>query len=352
MPRFRASRRPASGDRRSRWPDVRRWGTALAAGALVAALPAMAQAAFAWNLDVSPTTAMQGQSTQFSLTATNEDTQSQLGCLEVDLPASFVILSVGTPSASNGSVWASNISGNSVVVNSTTGPGRLQSGETVAFSITARPTAAGTFAWNNHAHASSNCSGTDLTGAPKSITVTPAPTPNPTPSPTPPPTPNPTPAPPPPSTTPRPTSGASSTPAPTRTPEPSADSSKSAAPDVSFTPRPGEPSSTPAASSSASPSSAGPPPSAGSGSGGPDVLRVAPLGDAAGGAADDLGAGVDVLALLDGPFMWFVPSAAVGAPGLLVVIFVTLQAIGALAWIPAVRRMGGEDRQRRTNRSV
>jgi hypothetical protein len=82
------------------------------------------------------------------------------------------------------------------------------------------------------------------------------------------------------------------------------------------------------------------------------VLRVAPLGDAAGGAADDLGAGVDVLALLDGPFMWFVPSAAVGAPGLLVVIFVTLQAIGALAWIPAVRRMGGEDRQRRTNRSV
>jgi hypothetical protein len=49
-----------------------------------------------------------------------------------------------------------------------------------------------------------------------------------------------------------------------------------------------------------------------------------------------------VLALLEGPLVWFVPGAAVGVPGLLVVLFLVLQAAGALAWIPAVRRMSGD----------
>ena len=56
---------------------------------------------------------------------------------------------------------------------------------------------------------------------------------------------------------------------------------------------------------------------------------------------------MDVLAMLDGPFVWFVPGAAVGIPGLLVLLFVALQALGALAWIPAVRRLGGDDDRRR-----
>jgi membrane protein implicated in regulation of membrane protease activity len=49
-----------------------------------------------------------------------------------------------------------------------------------------------------------------------------------------------------------------------------------------------------------------------------------------------------MLALLDGPLVWFVPGAAVAVPGLLVVLFIALQAIGALAWVPAVRRMSGD----------
>ena len=47
--------------------------------------------------------------------------------------------------------------------------------------------------------------------------------------------------------------------------------------------------------------------------------------------------------MLNGPFTWFVPGAAVGVPGLLVILLVVLQAVGALAWIPAVRRMGEDD---------
>jgi hypothetical protein len=82
-------------------------------------------------------------------------------------------------------------------------------------------------------------------------------------------------------------------------------------------------------------------------------VRVAPLGGGSGGAPDNLGVGVDVLGLLNSPFEWFVPGAAVGVPGLLVILFVGLQAVGALAWIPAVRRMGDDDddRRRRQQRS-
>jgi hypothetical protein len=57
-----------------------------------------------------------------------------------------------------------------------------------------------------------------------------------------------------------------------------------------------------------------------------------------------------MLALLDSPFEWFVPGAAVGVPGLLVILFVGLQAVGAVAWIPAVRRMGDDDDRRRHRR--
>ena len=52
--------------------------------------------------------------------------------------------------------------------------------------------------------------------------------------------------------------------------------------------------------------------------------------------------GTEVLALLEGPLVWFVPGAVVGGPGLLILLFIALQAAGAMAWIPAVRRMSGD----------
>ena len=75
---------------------------------------------------------------------------------------------------------------------------------------------------------------------------------------------------------------------------------------------------------------------------------MAPLDNSAGGGStDSLGTGLDVLAMLDGQFVWFVPGALVGGPGLLVMLFVALQAVGAMAWIPATRRLGGDDKRRR-----
>jgi hypothetical protein len=324
---------------------MRRLLMGLATAALAAAMPAMAQAAFAWNLVVTPKTVTQGQSTTFSLTATNQQTNSQLGCIQVDLPTSFVIVSIGTPTASDDEPWVSSIVGGNIVeVKSAPGPGRLENGDSVTFTVTARPTAAGTFLWDNRAFPSNNCNG-PLNGTPVSITVVPAPTPNPTP--TPPPTPAPTAAP-------TPTVGPGPTPTPitSRPPASSPTSGASLPPGAeSPTPRPGEPSSTSDASGSASPSSPVPGASPdGSSNGGGDRLQVAPLNDSAGAATDDLGTGLDVLALLDGPFVWFVPGAAVGVPGLLVIAFVALQAIGALAWIPAMRRMEGDDRRPRRSR--
>ena len=53
--------------------------------------------------------------------------------------------------------------------------------------------------------------------------------------------------------------------------------------------------------------------------------------------------GLGALGLLGSIDIWIVPGLLLGVPGLLVVAFVMLQAIGALAWIPAVRRLRGDE---------
>lgn len=50
--------------------------------------------------------------------------------------------------------------------------------------------------------------------------------------------------------------------------------------------------------------------------------------------------GVDLLAGIE---VWSVPAATLGVPGLLLIVWVMLQAAGALAWIPAVRRLRGDE---------
>ena len=51
------------------------------------------------------------------------------------------------------------------------------------------------------------------------------------------------------------------------------------------------------------------------------------------------------LGLLGGIDVWAIPGMIVGVPGLLVILFVLLQAAGALAWIPAIRRLRGEEEE-------
>lgn len=307
---------------------MRGWAIVLATGMLTAALPVVAFGAVLWSLTVSPQTATQGQSTVFSLTATNHDSSKKIGCLEVDLPASFVILSVGTPNASNGDSWVSGPSGgNSVEVQSTDGGGRLDDGQSVTFTITARPSAAGTFSWTNHAQTGQDCDGITTPGTALTVTVAPS-------GPPPPPTPAPT-------ATPKPAATPIPTPRPASTPTPGASVPPTGA---SPTPEATDPASQPEGSGSERPFTPAPAPSSGgTGTGGSNDLRLAPLADSPDGATDSFGTGLDILAMLDGQFVWFVPGALVGGPGLLVIIFVALQAVGAMAWIPATRRLSGED---------
>lgn len=329
---------------------------ALAAAALAAAVPAVASAVLLWTLVGAPLTTTVNQSTTFTLTATNLDALTELGCLEVDLPGSFVIESLGTPSASHGEDWASTKSGNSVIVQSLSGGGRLELGWSVSFTIRARATVAGAFLWPNHAHQRQDCTSADQIGVPLSVTVLPAVLPTPTPTPTPTATASPT-------ATPVPTA----TPAPTATPSPILPLPSiglplptliptlgpTPTPDPAATPDPTsrgsatpEPSTSPAASDGSGVTGAGPRPGGdgGTGADGAPALRVARGADPAG---DDPGVGVELLGLLDADFVWLVPGASVAIPGLLVILWVVLQAIGALAWIPAVRRMADESASHR-----
>ena len=50
--------------------------------------------------------------------------------------------------------------------------------------------------------------------------------------------------------------------------------------------------------------------------------------------------GIDLLAGIE---IWSVPAATLGVPGILLLIWVALQAGGALAWVPAVKRLRGDD---------
>jgi hypothetical protein len=57
----------------------------------------------------------------------------------------------------------------------------------------------------------------------------------------------------------------------------------------------------------------------------------------------ELGVGTVDIDLLAGIDVWSVPAATLGVPGILLIVWVMLQGAGALAWIPAVRRLRGDE---------
>jgi hypothetical protein len=62
-----------------------------------------------------------------------------------------------------------------------------------------------------------------------------------------------------------------------------------------------------------------------------------------------LDVGVGTIGVLAGLETWAVPAAVMGGPGLLVLLWIALQAAGASAWIPAARRLR-EERGSRSRR--
>jgi hypothetical protein len=59
----------------------------------------------------------------------------------------------------------------------------------------------------------------------------------------------------------------------------------------------------------------------------------------------ELELGLGPLGLLTGAPTWVVPVATIGGPGLIVLLWVAAQAGGASIWIPAARRLRGEERR-------
>lgn len=352
--------------------------TAIAVLSLTISSAGTARALSLWTLTGSPLVATAGQPTTFHMLATNL-LGPPAGCVNVEIPSSFVIQWVGNVVAADGAAWTASVSGTWVDVKSTSGSWLLDPLEWVSFDMQLLPTQAGTWTWNNHVHVSNQCAGTPYNGAPVIVVVapqilpTPPPTPPPTPVPTPPPTPVPTPRPTP-APTPAPSDNPTLPPLPTPLPTlpplppplptlpPGATPLPTLPPIPGFTPPPDPtqgaspaPTSSPGASPAPEPAAIGVNPAApggpssagGTGSTTGPVGRIAELDEAGVGS---IGLGADVFGLLDGDLVWFVPGAAVGVPGLLVLLWIALQTAGALAWVPAVRRMGADPMAARRRR--
>lgn len=331
--------------------------------------PTRAESAL-WTLVATPLTVSTGSPTTFSLTATNEDplvllsSDAEIGCVRVTLPDIFEVQGAAVVSATTGSTWSASISGRTVTVRTSSGGDRLELLDSVRFTITALPLSAGELAWSSRAYRDEGCGGSGaLLGVPPVVLVIgPAATPTSAPTPTPAPTPSqaptiaPTPA-----LIPTPTPAVSTTPRPRASPAPSP-GAPGVSPTAGATPRPDggpsptatpietppatgrpdgavgdDPSPEPGTIGAAPPGVAEPPDAAEEGS------RSPPGQPAQGARTESIPLSLGPLGLLGTIDVWIVPGLLYGVPGLLVLLFVIAQAAGAAAWLPAIRRLRGDD---------
>lgn len=327
--------------------------TAAAVAVLSLAGPARAETLL-WTLVASPLAVTTGQDTTFTLTATNEDplalldSSREIGCVVVDLPANFSVAAATVAASNAGASWSASVVGNRVRVRAGSGGDRLELLDWVRFTVRATPTSVGSIAWASRAFRQTDCSGTGtvVNLAPLVVVsgaaVSPSPTPTPVPTSTPTPTPMPSPSPrvtpsqaptasPRPSDdatasatsvpTPIPADGASATSAPSPTPPgrgPSADGGSSPAP--------------PRADAGGQPPNGHEPESAGGPPGADRSLRIPAS------ATDESLAGISTAVLLGAGVTWVIPAGVVGVPGLLILLWVTAQALGAGVMTSVVRR--------------
>ena len=320
--------------------------------------------AVVWSLTPSTAVVTQGTPQAIRLTATNESLLDEVGCVRLDVSGPFVLNGARIVSTTAEGTWSAGISGQSVFVNADGGVARLQVLQSVTFDVIVTPTGSGLFVWSGTAHRDQSCGGEPLVGvATVAVTVVAAdPTPTPTPTPTPAPTPASTPAP-----TPAPTASAtpratpSSTPAPTpirgvttESPDPETEESDDGgATSPGSTPRSSPTSRTaataapsaPASSTGVQPAVTPPAPTATAPAGAAPVPQreAAALGVARADPAGSDAAQVTLgpLGVVAGLGVWAIPGAVISGPGLLVIVWVSLQAGAAAAWLPAVRRLRG-----------
>ena len=299
-----------------------------------------------WTMTASPATAVVGEQTTFAFTATNLDPLLGIKCVVVEIPASIAPGEGWIVGSSTTAAWTASRSGQLLTAVIDTGDGneKLVVGDWVSFAVAGVPTEGGTYAFHAIAYSGHECvNGARVLAAPP-VVVTSGIVSEPTPAPTPEPSPTPTPEllepilPLPPILQPR----ILTTPAPAATPTPS--------PSPSAATNPGP---SPAGARSAQPPNAPPQVLAlGAEQRAPATLRApadagdaSPLAVALAETSAEAAGGLSLgpLGVMDGLSVWAIPSAVVGGPGLLVILWVAVQAAVAAAWIPAVRVMRGAD---------
>jgi hypothetical protein len=306
-----------------------------------------------WTLVATPLTATTGSPVTYTLTATNTDplaavlSSNEIGCLHVDVPGNFVVHGAAVTGASTGASWSAAVVADRVRVRTSSGGDRLATLDWVRFTVTATAASTASPAWSSRAFRDQDCEGSGALLAVPPIVVVTGPAVTPTPIPTTPPTPTPTPTPTPaPTATPRPTPETTSLATPTPRPQDaSSPADPSTGPGGGATRRPDDP--RPSAPSATADATAAPPADRGEDPDGgaaapddrpnPDAPLRALAEDAGQAAGVELGLGP--LSLLGGIGIWLVPGAILAVPGVGVIGFVLLQGAGALAWLPAIRRL-------------
>ena len=343
------------------------------AGGLVALalLVAPVVGAQAFVVSAYPTNLVTNVTTSVTITVTDTGSgkNSDISCVQFGVRSSFTVVSAAVVSVygeTSGTafdawqvVWpgASRVTFKNPQADYPLVGGQPGANQAV-FRIRGFATSAGQLTWSVGAHdvpdtsATTTCSGTSSSGSLTFVVADSAPTP--TPSPTPTPTPTPT-------TNPTPTASARPTPSPTRTPSPvptaSPAPSHTARPSPTPTamavpPSPPPPGSPPRDRPTSPPTQRpSPPPTvqpAGErtppGTPSPQLVLGTGSDHTGGGQPPQPASGLDgavsttLQALPGGALAWTYPALITAVPGILVLLAIAAQMLGALAWIPIVRR--------------
>jgi hypothetical protein len=319
--------------------------------------PATVLASRSWTIVASTDELTVDESTAVRLTVTNTSSSgSGMACVAVTVPADFDISAVAVVSVrgqSGGGLlgWsAAWLGGSTVAFKSTLALGALDEGDVAVFRITGTATTPGPMSWTAIASDSAGvpltpaCGSNDYPTATLQFEVTaaaptPTPAPTPQPTPTPAPTPRPTATPIPPivlPSLPLPTLPPILTPRPTATPVPTTRPSAEPTPDASARPEPSRAGSesSPAPRTPAGGASDEPPPGGG--------LVIPGRGPRAPETRFDEAVFDTLNGLPGGLIPWAYPAFVIGVPGLLLLLAVAAQALGAFAWLPLIRRRLGE----------
>ncbi len=308
-----------------------------------------------WQVTMSPTSFDAGDTVTVVVTVTNtggSGGDDMIGCVRVRIPAAMDVVSTSIVDAPSGGPWDVSSSGSTLVeAHARTGAARLEGGsvnDQLRIGIRVTGTTVGAYTWTSDAFQNIDCANPFNQPDRGTVTIkagsaTPKPTPTPTPKATPKATPKPTPTP---------------TPTPTTKPTPTP------APGPLATSRPTTPAGSPAPATSVSPSASrgpttsNPPPSdpthatpsldtgvvdlgGGDDTGLPGSDFLIPGVEDGAGPKNVVFTGSDVFAPFAGDFEWIVPGLILTLPGLLLVLAVALQGLGAMAWLPVVRRRIG-----------